>query len=223
MAKNSNQKLAERILTVRGKASMKAFANEVGVSDASISKYENGQAVPSVDVAARIARFGNVSLEWLIGASDDPGGMGDAIELPRVEQAASAGTGLAVLEEVPGSYLRISQALLAGVNRNGADLAVLDVVGDSMVPTLLDGDVVVVDRSIRSGRHVSGGGIFVFTVGTELFVKRLAIAGRQLVALSDNEAYDTMTFDLDVERDDVIIHGRVERVFGPPRVIGNRK
>lgn len=43
------------------------LANESGVSREMISKYERGQAIPSVDAAKKIADAFSVSLDYLVG------------------------------------------------------------------------------------------------------------------------------------------------------------
>lgn len=130
---------------------------------------------------------------------------------------ASAGTGLAVLEELPNGHLHISSEWISRIAPKNARLGVLDIIGDSMWPTLLDGDLVVVNFDANSKRHLTGGGIFVFTVGEELYVKRMLLHDRQLTAVSDNHEYGALSFNVEDEREDVIIHGKVIWVAGEPR------
>lgn len=56
--------------------------------------------------------------------------------------------------------------------------------GDSMMPTLLDGDIVLIDRSQRTVREQDA--IWAFTVGDIAMIKRLRVRNDQVHILSDN-------------------------------------
>ena len=47
----------------------KEFANRVGVSQGNITDWKTGRAKPSVESLQKIAKYTNVSIEWLIGNS----------------------------------------------------------------------------------------------------------------------------------------------------------
>lgn len=69
------------------------------------------------------------------------------------------------------------------------DLSMIRVAGDSMAPTLNDGDDILVDSS-DSGNRLRDG-IYVLRVEDALLVKRLAVHpfGRTVTVQSDNPAY----------------------------------
>ena len=73
------------------------------------------------------------------------------------------------------------------------DLSIIRVSGDSMSPTLADGDDILVDRSDGAARLRDG--IYVLTRDDTLMVKRLSLhpAGNSLTIASDNPAYPTWT------------------------------
>lgn len=48
------------------------LAEELGTGDNQIWRYENGTAEPRVSILLRLARFFNVSADYLIGNSDNP-------------------------------------------------------------------------------------------------------------------------------------------------------
>jgi phage repressor protein C with HTH and peptisase S24 domain len=79
---------------------------------------------------------------------------------------------------------------LRKVASGGADkLSIIRVEGDSMVPTLADGDEILVDRADSTGRLRDG--IYVLRLEGALMVKRLAFnpAARTVTIRSDNSAY----------------------------------
>lgn len=62
----------ERLRELRkGKGfTMEKMADELGISSGSISNYENGQRLPDIEVAAKIADYFGVSIDYLIGRTD---------------------------------------------------------------------------------------------------------------------------------------------------------
>lgn len=57
--------------------------------------------------------------------------------------------------------------------------------GDSMLPTMMDGDIVLIDRSQRSVREQDA--IWAFTVGDIAMIKRLRVRSETVQILSDND------------------------------------
>ncbi|WP_240193732.1 S24 family peptidase [Sphingomonas paucimobilis] len=57
--------------------------------------------------------------------------------------------------------------------------------GDSMMPTLHDGDMVIIDRSQRTVRDQDA--IWALTVGDIAMIKRLRVKSDRVLLLSDNE------------------------------------
>lgn len=108
------------------------------------------------------------------------------IDVPRLPLGASAGPGAFPAEEAPVGQLRFSRRWLAQQGFEPAVLTVIAVEGDSMEPTLHDGDEILVDRTPRPLR----AGIHVVRIDGVLLVKRLepAAAGHVRV-ISDNAAY----------------------------------
>jgi len=112
-----------------------------------------------------------------------------AIEVPRLDVGASAGPGGLVEGEArrrPGGFSPDLRRVL-GVRPEAASM--IRVRGDSMAPTLEDGDEILVDRDRR--RVEARGGVFVIRLGGELMVKRLrpAVGGVELI--SDNPEWET--------------------------------
>lgn len=109
--------------------------------------------------------------------------------VPRYEVHASAGGGAIIHSEQIVDYLSfrtewVRNALGAGVN----DLALIDVKGDSMEPTLSDGDLILIDLR---GDRIEDGSIYVIQNSGCLLVKRIQrkLDGTVIVK-SDNERYE---------------------------------
>ncbi|CAN5453584.1 hypothetical protein BH09PSE4_BH09PSE4_13800 [soil metagenome] len=75
--------------------------------------------------------------------------------------------------------------------------------GDSMEPTILDGDIVIFDRSLRTVREQDA--IWALTIGDIAMFKRLRVRGERVAILSDN---DRIPPD-EVHHEEVNVVGRV--------------
>ena len=129
----------------------------------------------------------------------------DWADVPRLTVGASAGPGAAAAgEEVLGA-IRFSARWLRGLGLRAPMLSTITVTGDSMEPTLRDGDEILVDRTPGPPRD----GIHVVRLEDNLLVKRLDTgrSGRpgRMVLLSDNPAYPP----IECRAGDVAVIGRV--------------
>ncbi|MDG2003879.1 MAG: S24 family peptidase [Novosphingobium sp.] len=157
----------------------------------------------------KLARFFGVD-EAGLGAPKDisydglDGGTprGSWVDVPRLALGASAGPGAhADGEEAIGAF-RFSRPWLREQGFESAMLSAIAVTGDSMEPTLRDGDEILVDRSQRPLRE----GIHVVRLDDTLLVKRIETGQPGRIALlSDNQAYRP----IEVEPGDVQVIGRV--------------
>ena len=100
--------------------------------------------------------------------------------------------------------------MLRNFNGNPANLASIDVKGDSMEPTLADGEPIIFDRS---SARFDRDAVYVITIADELFVKRVrrvpTAGGMMTLSLiSDNPAYPEVTLDPETQ-ERVRIIGRV--------------
>lgn len=133
---------------------------------------------------ARLASFLGVS-ERVLGRED--GGGEEEVAIPYLDVAASAGAGLAMASERVRRHEAFARATLARAGVRVTDASVIDVAGDSMVPTLLDGDRVLVDRAAT--QVPAAGGVFVVRIADELSIKRVFVRGGIARLVSDNAGY----------------------------------
>lgn len=135
-------------------------------------------------------------------------GRGDGLILvPRLEVGAAAGHGVVNELEMPQACIGFEPRLLRQITSAPAEmLSIIQVRGDSMSPTLSDGEDIMVDRSPSAVRLSDG--IYVLRRDDLLAVKRIAVhpGTRQLTISSDNSAYPTW-HDCDPAEFDVV--GRV--------------
>ena len=154
-----------------------------------------------------LARYFRID-EALLGAPEraegTPPGM---VAVPRLDVGASAGAGAEPGPERAVGQIAFDQAWLRRMRvPSGEGLSLIRVQGDSMAPTLSDGDEILVNRS-DAGERLRDG-IYVLRMDDALVVKRVAVnpAGRRLTIRSDNDAYPSWP-DCDPTAVDVV--GRV--------------
>ena len=128
-------------------------------------------------------------------------------QVPVLDVYASAGYGAADFGEARRTTIGFDPRWLRELAKGSADgLSIIRVKGDSMVPTLADGDDVIVDRKDGAGRIRDG--IYVLRLDDSLMVKRLARqpAGKGISIKSDNPEYPSWQ-DVQLSRIDIV--GRV--------------
>ncbi|WP_231493536.1 helix-turn-helix domain-containing protein [Alicyclobacillus macrosporangiidus] len=64
----------ERLMTLRSRFHLtkKALAEAVGLSERLVYYYEQGQRSPNMETLIALADFFDVSIDYLVGRSDDP-------------------------------------------------------------------------------------------------------------------------------------------------------
>jgi phage repressor protein C with HTH and peptisase S24 domain len=83
---------------------------------------------------------------------------------------------------------------MLGGKREVKNIDSINVLGDSMEPTLKDGDIIFINRSLKD---ITRGGIFVVSTQTGLFVKRLLLKSNgTLDLISDNSMYSVESVNL---------------------------
>ena len=112
------------------------------------------------------------------------------VPISRSSVRASAGPGAIPDSERDKPFFAFDERWLRQLTgASPGDLTVIRVEGDSMEPTLHDGDDIRVDRSDAGGRMRDG--IYVLRIDDALVVKRLALhpVTRRVTVQSDNPAY----------------------------------
>ena len=138
----------------------------------------------------KLARYFNIDEALLGGPPREPEPAKGLIAIPRFDIRASAGAGAFTEGETPIAHLGFDQRFLKQLcGASPDDLSIIRVRGDSMYPTLADGDDIMVDLSVH-GMRVQDG-IYVLRRDDTLAVKRIAVhpGSKRLTISSDNKAY----------------------------------
>ncbi|TCQ09542.1 peptidase S24-like protein [Sphingomonas sp. PP-CC-3A-396] len=121
--------------------------------------------------------------EAVLGAPPD---RATGFRIRKLDVAASAGPGAQVDGEIVLGTDTLDPGLARKLGLRDGQAAIIRVRGSSMEPGLFDGDHIVVDTADRTPRAT--GGVYVIRIDDAVMVKRVALAGGQLVATSDNPA-----------------------------------
>ncbi len=198
------------------------LAKVLGVSASALSNFKKEDRVP-VELVVGFARDHHVSIDpfiygeesWLSfneGQGSGEGRVaylaepcaveGDFLLVPMVQGRISAGGGL-----VPDTTTEMRVAFRKEwLQRKGdaGEMSVIKVQGDSMEPSLYNGDIVLVNHANKT---VVSGAIYAIAVRDEIMIKRVhvAVPTGDLQIISDNKNYAPFT----VAPAQLIINGKV--------------
>ncbi len=173
----------------------KQFAEQTGKSASHIYKICRGASRPSMAYMQSLYEEFKVDITWLLtGEQSDgsqPAGVApskDLVFAPMFDVQASAGMGAEVLAEDISDYFAFTKNFLSSqLGVSGDSLAFVSIRGESMEPTLHDGDRVLVDISRKD---VQSEGLFLLHTEDGLMAKRLKPArDKALKVISDNPEY----------------------------------
>jgi hypothetical protein len=179
----------QRLIEERGE-DYAGLSRLIGRNPAYIQQYIKRASPKRLAEADRrlLARYFGVG-EARLGGLEEGAGRG-LLPVPRLDVGASAGAGAFDGDERPQAHIAFDPVWLRRIARGAPDLlSIIRVAGDSMAPTLADGDDILVDRGDGAARVRDG--IYVLRIDDALVVKRLAVnpAARTLSVGSDNPAY----------------------------------
>lgn len=190
--------------------SMSEIARRMGISPQSVRAWNIGKALPSLDRMSDLAHVTGKPLAWLQCVSNNlttSTNEEDTVAIPLFDAAASAGPGNEPFEGDQVVKLVVVDRHWLRMNVNCSSERNLNLImasGNSMEPTLTDGDVLFVDTGVSYFRSDS---IYVARVNGELFVKRFQkLPNGRLMMISDNKKY--RSFELS-PGDEVTLIGRV--------------
>ncbi|MDO8769565.1 MAG: S24 family peptidase [Burkholderiaceae bacterium] len=116
----------------------------------------------------------------------------DYVFIPKYEITASAGNGSIIHDESVVDHLAFKRSwVMESLGLDPKHLALIDVGGDSMSPTIDNGDLILLDT--RKGRPKSEG-VYVINLHGALLVKRIRMKLNGVIEVcSDNPRYQTET------------------------------
>ncbi len=167
------------------------LAEKSGIPDSTVGGYIQS-GIAKAEAAVSIAAALGCSVDWLLTggeedasaflpAQDDP----NFVEVEEIDLAYGLGWTFAD-GPVEVTRHRFPRDFIASITSSPPHkLTIARGRGDSMQPTMQDGDMVIVDRSQVSIREQDA--IWALTVGDMAMIKRIRIRGEKVLILSDND------------------------------------
>ena len=196
--------LGERITYALNRANKRQaqLAKYVGIKTATCSQWCSGKVKTlRSENALRVAAFLGVNAQWLITGKgspdaesvvalpDDVTPTDDYIQIKEYKISCSAGAGCTptyeeIHDSVPATY---RQSYFKHLGISPRSCLRFRVHGDSMEPTLYDGDTILVNTEEC---HITNNRVYAINVGDEVRVKRLILQlNHDLIIRSDNKSY----------------------------------
>jgi SOS-response transcriptional repressor LexA len=194
-----------------GKVFDKDVANSLELSQANFATMKNRGKIPFSNILNFCAKK-KISINWLL-YDQNPGSLVDSTDKYWIKYypsiAVSAGGGAYEAEENYES-LALPEYFVSmlGGKENLKNIDAINVVGDSMEPTLNSDNIIFVDKTKKDALR---DGIYAFTTTHGLFVKRIQrrVDGK-LDIISDNKDYPSQVLN----KNDLEILGKVISSFG---------
>ncbi len=180
-----SQELGER------KVFDKDVAEALGINQLTLATMKNRAKIPYKEILEFCAKR-KISINWLLFDQVVESLQAETDKFASVHYFrdiyASAGGG-ALNEDEEGEMMYLDEEIVQKLGGIGMvkHIQAINVLGDSMEPTLYTGDVVFINKEYTNALK---SGIYVVSTPVGLFIKRLQLHANGTVALvSDNEAY----------------------------------
>ena len=182
-----SEKFAERLkqLRLQHGLTQKELAKVMGVSSSAVGMWEIGRNEPDYKTLKRLADFFKVSIDYLLGKTDDPTPPQKRLEdypwyvelrpIP-VYNGASAGD----IGTFPDNREIVTWIMIP--RKKPGKFGII-VHGDSMEPEIHDGDIVIVDPDLS----IENGSKVVVIIDGEAFVKKIYFEDNAVILQSNND------------------------------------
>lgn len=190
------QKLSE--LRKQKGDSQQEIADLLGVSRVAYARYEAGNRKPDYETLTKLADYFGTSVDYLLGRSDQDGSapsgshpisgavwLNEKNRIPILGRVP-AGTPIQAIEDIEG-YVYIDD-----VTNSMGRIFALRVMGDSMKPEILEGDIAIVLQTCDV--KVSGKIYVVRINGDDVTVKKVEKSERGLELIPLNPKYGHLSF-----------------------------
>jgi bacteriophage CI repressor helix-turn-helix domain len=210
---------SERLKELIGNKSGRAFAKDAGISYSTLHNYLTNTSLPTLDNLITLATYANVSVQWLatgeetdkqektIADNSNDETFADIEDCREIRLSAGGGAFNNGYEEI--TTTKVERAWLQSRRLKAKDCAMFLVSGESMYPTLKDGEEIIVDRSKR---ELTEGKIFVLNHNGSMLVKKVQFTYGGVELISDNPSYRPLKLDTE-EANSLVVIGQVVRGY----------
>ncbi len=185
------------------------LAKKLGANPNVISQYKTGSRTPPMDKLEELASALDVSLPEFFACKDDM--TPDIVFVERVSARPRAGVGGMEMDAAHDGMYSFHKSFIERKRGKADDMKIFAVAGDSMEPTLADGDLIMVN--LRE-KDVRTGYVYLLRMGigedAEFMVKRLERRpGNTLLIRSDNDRYEDIPVNMAEVDGEIEIFGRM--------------
>jgi phage repressor protein C with HTH and peptisase S24 domain len=194
-----DDRFGERFRLVLSRVGMlQTAADLTGYSSEQIAKWRDGKSRAAFLPMAILCKAAGVSLEWLafgLGTPENSGEIAtqanisdDVVMVPFLSVHGSAGPGVSngnveVIDKIP-----FSRTLLTKQGVKPDETHAITAKGDSMHPTIADGQIILIDTGMRRIRQDA---IYALSIDDDIRIKRIQRGvGGTLTLKSDNPNYE---------------------------------
>jgi len=172
----------ERILSLieDNEESYSSFEMKFDLKKGTVSEWKRGKMFNYMDYLVEIADEYNVTTDWLLGRDPDDS---DNFALIPIEGRIQAGYPIQSFGKTE-QYIKIPLDA-----KPSGELFALEVVGDSMMPIVMDGDLIVLRKS-----DVVNDKICAVTIDDESTLKRVRMDKKGVTLIPTNPMYKEMYF-----------------------------
>ncbi len=202
-----------RLLMTEFGINLKQLSKKTGIPYTTLQNYTRKINIPDALNLMKIASVFGVSINWLLTGEGsmfakqiDSLALEEYIMVPLLEGSVQAGPEGRLLFDSPADMYPFKKYWIIkkvgpSPNRH-KHLFLIRVTGDSMIPTINPGEVVLVDTWENERINLKNGKIYLIRQPDgAISVKRIVLTEKQrLTCLSDNPLYEPFEFNIDPER-----------------------
>lgn len=183
------KEILQRLKVITNANTDTELASMLGVNQSTISVWKMRNSI-DYDLIFTKCNNNDINLHWLLTGEGEPyinSNLGSEYALvPVIDGYISAGMGF-----YPEEHSKIKLAFRKDWIRRYGDyrkMSLIYVKGDSMEPTIYDGDIVLVNHNVTHIRK--NGAIYAIVIDNLIMIKRLQkIGNNKVLVISDNQKY----------------------------------
>ena len=214
--------IGERIKRIRGARSREDFATQIGVNASSVQRWEKENVLPSGKNLKDMLEILKVNIHWLLSGEGEPyshgGGPGHGAEraaepfmsteayylVGKAEGTASGGPGKVVFDNIV-DYFPFKREFIHRIGGTSEEkrrnLYLLQVKGNSMLPTITEGELILVNCNEDQRGSIVNNAVYVIrNPYGDIEIKRLYTVTEdnrpKLLLVPDNRSLSQYTINL---------------------------
>ena len=197
-----------KLLRERSALSQKKVATELGITQGAYSLIENGQNSITTEHLLTLSKLYSVPTDRILKGSHNSIMMSSSNGfVPLINVEARAG----FIENKDNEQWMSTLDMFKLPGYEPADgQKLFEVEGDSMMPTLMHGDILITQHA-DDITEILDGSVAVIVTSKSVLTKRIKkdLSNNALILISDNSKYESISYDLDNILEILIVRGKI--------------